>query len=252
LNADALPFFKKQKGAIVIEPSPQNNEPEPKGEIEIRIAGQPVRARRGETIVHVLWAAGLAEKVSTGCLGGVCGACTVTLRFQDGRRGGTDLACMRPVEDGMEVFPFPVDPEPSVKPVPNPDADKLRAVFPTLDRCTKCGSCTTACPMSIPVMESVLRMQKGQLEDAAEDFTTCIHCGLCRVVCEDRVKPHNMGMWVRRSLGITRKHPGLDQVIENLGSAHAAEEWDFLLGDEDPEERLQRARQYRQKGRIPG
>ena len=215
--------------------------------VEIKIQGRVLKARAGETIIHALWAVGLARQIQTGCLGGVCGACTVTLRFPDERPGGTDLACMRPVEDGMEIFPFPAESIPPVPPVMDPDAGQLRTAFPTLDRCTKCDSCTIACPMSIPVMDSVLRMQKGELEAVAEDFTTCIHCGLCRVVCEDKVKPHNMGLWVRRSLGMTRETPALDQQLATPPDEQSVREWEYLL-PADPAERLQRARQFREQG----
>ena len=60
--------------------------------IEIKISGKAISAHAGETIVHALWAAGMAELVQTGCAGGVCGTCTVTLRYADGKPGGTELA----------------------------------------------------------------------------------------------------------------------------------------------------------------
>lgn len=217
--------------------------------VHISVSGKVIQARAGETIIHALWAAGMAKQVQTGCAGGVCGACTVSVRFKDGRKGGTDLACMRPVEEGMEVFPCPVEPIPPVAPVADPSVDLLRAAYPTLNRCTKCGSCTSACPMSIPVMDSVLRMQAGQFEAVAEDFTTCIHCGLCRMVCEDKVKPHNMGMWVRRSLGMSRDYPVLDQRLTMPEDEQANREWAHLLVA-DPEERMLRARAFREKGGL--
>ena len=135
--------------------------------IEIKISGKPIIAQAGETIVQVLWSAEMAELVQTGCAGGVCGACTVTVRYSDGKPGGTELACMKPVEEGMEIFPCPVDPDKTVEPVVNADALTLQSVFPTVNRCTKCGSCTTACPMSIPVMDSVIRMQQGSFNEVA-------------------------------------------------------------------------------------
>ncbi len=209
--------------------------------VEIKISGKIIEAKAGETIIHAIWAAGMAESIQTGCAGGACGACTITLRYSDGRQGGTELACMKPVEAGMEIFPCPVEPENSVAPMPNPDISTLQAAFPTLNRCTKCGSCTTACPMLIPVMDSVLRMQQGNFSAVMEDFTTCIHCGLCRFVCEDKVKPHNMGLWVRRSMGMSR-----DVSIE---TNEEEVEWQYLM-DEDPEKRLQKAQQFRHSGRI--
>ena len=214
--------------------------------IEIKISGKPISASPGETIVHALWAAGMAESVQTGCAGGVCGACTVTLRYADGRPGGTELACMKPVEEGMEIFPCPVEPDKAVEPVANADALTLQSVFPTVNRCTKCGSCTTACPMSIPVMDSVMRMQEGSFDKVAEDFTTCIHCGLCRFVCEDKVKPHSMGLWIRRSLGKSQVELKID--VEN--SDRVEKEWQYLLV-EDKQERMQRAKNFRESGGLP-
>ena len=214
--------------------------------IEIKISGKPISAYPGETIVQALWAAGMAESVQTGCAGGVCGACTVTLRYADGRPGGTELACMKPVEEGMEIFPCPVEPDKAVEPVANADALTLQSVFPTVNRCTKCGSCTTACPMSIPVMDSVMRMQEGSFDKVAEDFTTCIHCGLCRFVCEDKVKPHSMGLWIRRSLGKSQIELKID--VEN--SDRVEKEWQYLLV-EDKQERMQRAKNFRESGGLP-
>ena len=81
-------------------------------------------------------------------------------------------------------------------------------------------------------------MQKGEFQAVAEDFTTCIDCGLCRFVCEDKVKPHNMGLWLRRSLGMSR-----ETVIEE---SEDNAEWQYLL-DEDREVRLDRALQFRRR-----
>ncbi|MCA9484861.1 MAG: (2Fe-2S)-binding protein [Nitrospina sp.] len=222
-----------------------NPDPSKDNTVNITVGGKPYKASPGQTIVHALWAAGQAQAISTGCAGGVCGACTVSIRFADGRKGGTELACRKTVEEGMQVYPFPVDPMPSKPPVSDPTPEKLREVYPTLDRCTKCESCTHACPMDIPVMNSVLRMQKGEFEQVAEDFTTCIHCGLCRAVCEDKVLPHQMGMWVRRSMGLSYPNPPVVPEPDQK----AAAEWAHLM-EGTPEERLERARQFRKEGGL--
>jgi ferredoxin len=217
--------------------------------IEISVAGKSVQAKVGETIIHALWTAGMGDAVTTGCVGGVCGACTVNIRFKDGKPGGTDLACLRPVEEGMEVFPCPVESIPAVAPSSEPDVKSLQAAFPTLNRCTKCDSCTIACPMGIPVMDSVLRMQEEKFKEVSEDFITCIHCGLCRFVCEDKVKPHNMGLWVRRSEGMSRDNPSLDPGVLSETGSESEQEWAYLLTG-DREERLQKAKYFREHGRA--
>jgi len=101
-------------------------EPTAAKRVNLTVAGKAIQAREGQTIIHALWQAGLGHEVQTGCVGGVCGACTATLRFKDGRRGGTDLACLRPGEGGMEVFPFPVDALASPPPVSDPDEDRQK------------------------------------------------------------------------------------------------------------------------------
>jgi ferredoxin len=101
--------------------------------------------------------------------------------------------------------------------------------------------------MSIPVMDSVLRMQSDQLSVVAEDFTICIHCGLCRFVCEDRVQPHNMGMWVRRSIGASLGP--LEEAVVAVEPEQVEREWKYLL-EGNPTERINHARQFRNSGGI--
>ena len=90
-----------------------------------------------------------------------------------------------------------------------------------------------------------MRMQQGDFDAVAEDFTTCIHCGLCRFVCEDKVKPHNMGLWIRRSLG--KSQPELKMVDED--SDQVEKEWQDLMTD-DKQERMQRAKTFRETGSL--
>jgi succinate dehydrogenase/fumarate reductase-like Fe-S protein len=217
--------------------------------IEIKVSGKKLQVKPGAPLIKALWSEGLPDEIQTGCLGGACGACTVTVRFADGRKGKSDLACMLVTEEGMEIFPYRIEPLPQIPSLEkNPDLEKLKRAFPTIDRCTKCGSCTSACPMDIPVMDSIFRMQRNEFENVAEDFVSCVHCGLCRFVCEDNVKPHNMALWIRRSMASSQ------ETLENKKSdslpANESEEWKFLLSG-DPKERLNRAEIFRETGGVP-
>ena len=40
--------------------------------VEITVTGKTIQARKGETIIHALWQAGLGHDIQTGCDGGVC------------------------------------------------------------------------------------------------------------------------------------------------------------------------------------
>ena len=81
----------------------------------------------------------------------------------------------------------------------------------------------------------------------ADDFTTCINCGLCRFVCEDGVLPHVMGMWVRRSIG-SSKELAKNNTLE-LDLQQIEFEWKYLL-DGDSALRMKHAQQFRESGEI--
>jgi hypothetical protein len=68
-------------------------------------------------------------------------------------------------------------------------------------------------------------------------------------VCEDKVLPHTMGIWVRRSLGMSVDHPVLDQAGETGMSDREELEWEHLLNCDD-EERLMRTKAFRKEGTI--
>jgi Fe-S oxidoreductase len=221
-----------------------------KKEIEIKVSGKTLQVEPGIPLIKALWSEGLPEEIQTGCMGGACGACTVTVRYSNGRKGKSDLACMMLTEEAMEVFPYRIE---AMLKIPrltvNPNLEKLRHSFPTLDRCTKCGSCTSACPMDIPVMDSITRMQGNEFDKVAEDFVSCVHCGLCRFVCEDNVKPHNMALWIRRSLASSEEKLET-QKSDSFSDEDDSEEWRFLLST-NPKERLKRAEIFRETGGIP-
>lgn len=77
--------------------------------VTLRIAGQAVQARAGDTVAAAMLAAGLSTCRSTPvtgaprapyCLMGVCFDCLVQIDGEANRQ-----ACMVPVRDGMDVQP---------------------------------------------------------------------------------------------------------------------------------------------------
>lgn len=69
------------------------------------------------------------------------------------------------------------------------------------DKCTGCGQCAKACPMSLDTMEMV---QKGAVEN-----TECIHCGECGAACRFGAVYRTFGCRNRNALGADN-HEGME------------------------------------------
>lgn len=188
-------------------------------EISIETQGRPYRVPAGVTAIQALWYAGETVIHGVGCLGGTCGACTITYRRKGELQPRIGLGCQTVVEDGF-AFEF-LQPVSAPKPryrfplsvavlrggrTPagawDPKADLLRH-FPEAARCRVCRACTEACPQGIDVMGTVLRSAKGDFAPAADTFFNCVMCGACAVVCVGvaDIRPHEVGLYARRAHG---------------------------------------------------
>jgi Fe-S oxidoreductase len=175
--------------------------------VTVEIQGRPHEVPQGVTILQAYWSAGEELIHGVGCLGGVCGACTVTYRVGDPPQTKTGLGCQIPVQEGMSFSLFPIEiPRKrhyQLATLQDPQRGLLQ-YYPETKRCVSCRACTLVCPQEIDVMGGVLKAIHGELEAVAESFYNCVMCGLCAVVCDVKITPHLVGLYARRVVGRER------------------------------------------------
>ena len=77
--------------------------------VNIEISGRKHQVPAGLTAVKAIWYTGQSLTRGIGCLGGLCGACSVLYRIRGNYELKYGLACQLVVEEGMS-FSFHVRP----------------------------------------------------------------------------------------------------------------------------------------------
>lgn len=202
--------------------------------VEVELHGARHTVPAGVTVLMALWYAGFDTVHGAGCLGGACGACTISYRLPDSPATRTGLGCQTVVQDGMAVTLLPV--EPPAKPryrmaeIADP-AEALFTIYPETRRCTNCDACTHVCPVAIPVRQTVRQMMNKQFAPVAPAFDECVMCGLCALVCEVNIAPNLLGVYARKA--VAKAAPGPPELVRGMaavteGRLEAA--WEALLG----------------------
>lgn len=218
------------------------------GTVTIQTQGRAYQILGGLTAIQALWAAGVEVVHGVGCLGGTCGACTMTFRrhshppadqqAQGYQQAWIGLGCQTLVEDGLafEFLQPVVAPKPTYR-LTRPDhADGhsdpqagLLQHFPEAARCRVCRACTQACPQGIDVMSGVLAAAKGNLATTADAFFNCVMCGACAAVCVGvaDIRPHEVGLYARRAHGVLELSPPANLVhrLEEIAMGVFEAEW---------------------------
>ena len=202
--------------------------------IRVEIQGKQHQVPKGISMLQAYWFIGEEPIHGVGCLGGVCGACTVSFQTKESPQMQTGLACQMPIQDGMSFSLFPIAP-PKIKKyqlssLQNSGAELLR-LYPETKRCVSCRACTVACPQDIEVMDGVLSMIRGNLESAADLFYNCVMCGLCSMVCDVGIKPQMLGLYARRVLGRDLAHHDgqLIKRVQEIEEGVFDQDWEKIL-----------------------
>ncbi len=202
--------------------------------VTITIDGAAHPVPNGITVIQAMWHLGRPLVHGVGCLGGVCGACPINIRFPNQMVPKTALACQTLVSEGAEITFLPSDAsKKEIAPLPTeaPTQSTLFQYYPETRRCVACGACTAICPQGIDAMASVREAMNGKLSEAAERFSACVMCGLCAAVCDVKVRPHRVGMYARRLTGAfqAKEATHLKKRIEEIGSGRYNDEWADLM-----------------------
>src|SRR3989338_6952949 len=208
--------------------------------VHIEVEGVERQVPTGRTVIQAMWKLGRPMIHGVGCLGGVCGACPIGVRFPNQFEFKTALACQTEVQDKMSITFYPSDGSKKAVyslPAERPSPKDLFQYYPETKRCTACRACSSVCPQGLDVMGGVRAAINGDLSGMAEKFTACVMCGLCAAVCEVQIKPHRVGIYARRITGAfyPKKPAAILNRISEIAAGKYDAEWDRVLSS-NPEE----------------
>jgi len=221
--------------------------------IPISINGRTYKVPAGLTIQKAVEYAGYKYVRGCGCRGGVCGACSTIYRTPDSPEIKVCLACQTQVIEGMSLmhmhtFPF-------IKALYDyhklyPDANQIKKLYPEVEQCIGCNTCTMVCPQELQVMDYVTAALKGDFEKAAELSLGCIMCTLCGTQCPGELIPFYVALLCRRIYvcHISHKDNFLPQRINEIDQGIYNEELKRLINmDKDSFEDIYRKTQASKK-----
>ncbi|OGW59210.1 MAG: hypothetical protein A2V83_05570 [Nitrospirae bacterium RBG_16_64_22] len=208
--------------------------------VGVEILGRTFQVPAGITAVDALWLTGHALERGVGCLGGVCGACTMLYTTPGSPNFNVGLGCRTVITEGMSFFPFPQRGRSryryDLSEVKDP-AGELLDHFDRADKCRHCHGCTNVCPQKIQVEEAIELAGKGEFEKAGEMFLPCVMCGACLAECPEEMEPNHILLYARRGFAARLAPPPqeLERMAREIreGRFAAAMESLIALSDED-------------------
>jgi len=176
----------------------------PKEMVPVYIMGKRYFVPAASTIMDALEYAGYQIKRDAGCREGFCGACATVYRTPKSYKIQYGLACQTVVEPDMYLAQLPFFP--ALKKVYDieklkPSTEVLNAIYPEINRCVACNTCTKACPQELEVMDYIQAAIRGDIEKVAHLSFDCIMCGLCAARCPAEIVHYNVGILARRLYG---------------------------------------------------
>ncbi len=180
------------------------------------------------TIMRAFEYAGYHMIRGAGCRGGFCGACATVYRMTGDNKLYVALACQSVVQEGMRLAQIPSFPANKTRydfAALKPDGATLLELYPELELCKGCNTCTKACPQDLQVMDYIAASLRGEIALAADKSFDCIACGLCTVRCPGELVPYNIGLLARRLYGayVAPRSAQLAKRVEEIQAGQWAE-----------------------------
>jgi ferredoxin len=172
--------------------------------VEIFLLGQRFEVPDGLTILRAWEWSGFQLKRGVGCRGGFCGACGTVYRLAGDYRLRYALACQTVVEPGMVLGPIPFFPAQRAAYRLDelaPSGETLISLYPEIERCFGCNTCTKSCPQELDVLGYMAAALRGDIAAVADLSFDCILCGLCVARCPAELVPPHVGLLARRLYG---------------------------------------------------
>jgi len=174
--------------------------------VELIINGKTISAKPQISVIQALIESGVSDVLNAGCLNGVCGSCSVFVKYAESSGIETELGCQLMVKEGMQVSFVPNFLSVSEKYQSKPKQAALEIpaalseLFPQVDSCRQCGGCTNSCPKGIDVEHFIKLVIATDYNRADELMESCVMCDLCESACPEKIQSQHLGVYLRRSL----------------------------------------------------
>ncbi len=169
--------------------------------IPIYIMGKQYYVPESLTIMKAMEYSGYKFIRGCGCRGGLCGACSTVYRLPGDYKLYFGLACQTVIEPDMYLTQIPFYPaNKAAYKIDETEAvvASILALYPEINRCVSCNTCTRSCPQDLEVMTYIQAALRGDIKRAAELSFECIMCGLCASRCPAEIVQYHIGELCRR------------------------------------------------------
>ncbi len=169
--------------------------------IPIYIMGKQYYVPESLTIMKAMEYSGYKFIRGCGCRGGLCGACSTVYRLPGDYKLYFGLACQTVIEPDMYLTQIPFYPaNKAAYKINETEAvvESILALYPEINRCVSCNTCTRSCPQDLEVMTYIQAALRGDIKRAAELSFECIMCGLCASRCPAEIVQYHIGLLCRR------------------------------------------------------
>jgi len=169
--------------------------------IPIHIMGKEYYVPESLTILKAMEYSGYSFIRGCGCRGGLCGACATVYRLPGDYRLYFGLACQTLIEPNMYLAQIPFYPANkasyNIREI-EASVSTIMSLYPEINRCVSCNTCTRSCPQDLEVMQYVQAALRGDIKKVAELSFECIMCGLCASRCPAEIVQYYIGVLCRR------------------------------------------------------
>jgi len=172
--------------------------------VTVYLLGREYEVPATLTIMDAMEYAGFNLVRGCGCRNGFCGACAVIYRIKGTTEIKVVLSCQTKVEDGMcvgKIDSFPLNRRSFNIDEISADPYLVSHLYPEINDCINCNSCTAGCPQGLKVMGYIAMAKTGRYDLAAKMSFDCVGCNICASRCPASISHSAVGLLCRRITG---------------------------------------------------